>query len=86
MLRDYLGTNSSIYDQNAPRLQTYNGFFPFRLSKKMHRGAALQTFFCFLPTKAPCQLERVSWIVEREHPNHAKRENNDCDRTLDFAC
>ena len=39
-------------------------FLSFQIDQKKHKGAALQTFFCFLPTKEPCQSSRVFLIVD----------------------
>ena len=38
-------------------------FLFFQIVQKRHKGAALQIFFRFLPTKEPCQPSRISLTV-----------------------
>ena len=49
--------------------------FSFLKVQKRYNGAALQTFFCFLLTKEPCQLNKVSSTDKGRTlttPNNAK--------------
>ena len=39
-------------------------FLAFQIVQKMHKGPTLQTFLCFLPTKDPFQLIRISLTKE----------------------
>ena len=61
-----------------------NLFLVFQTIQKMWRGAALHAFLCFLPTKEPCQLRRVSVTEEgntQDTPNKVKSKSH---KTLVF--
>ena len=76
--------NISAFDQTVPRFQTLFDFFSSKLFKKMHRGAALHTFY-FIPTKESCQLKRVSLTMEGSSQNTPNKENNYSHKTIDLA-
>ena len=61
-----------------------NLFLVFQTIQKMWRGAALHAFLCFLPTKEPCQLRRVSVTEEGNTQDTPNKVNSKSHKTLVF--
>ena len=57
-------------------------FLSFQIVQKRHKGAALQTFFHFLPTKVSCQPSIVSLTVDCITQKTLKGENKSSHNTL----
>ena len=58
----------SLWKENTSLSNTIL-FLAFQTFQNKHKGLALQTFICFLPTKEPCRPNNVSLIDEESTQN-----------------